>query len=156
MHGASRDALDVLSAELGLESNVMLLDSMPEPLVREHLAWADVFALACVVAKSGDRDGIPVVLMEAMANQLPVVSTEVSGIPELVAHEKSGLLVPPGDPERMADALERLAGDADLRHAMGVAGRTAVEAGFVVGANARRLLEVFRASVGEDKAGARS
>jgi len=89
---------------------------------------------------SGKREGIPVALMEAMACGLPVVASDLSGIPELVEDGRTGILVPPGDAEALADALVRLAGDAGLRARMGEAGTQKVLAEFDLRANARRLL----------------
>ena len=85
-------------------------------------------------------EGVPVVLMEAMASRLPVIASRVAGVPELVEDGVSGLLVPPGDVEAVAGALARLLGDASLCAAMGNAGRAKVEAEFTVEREAERLL----------------
>ena len=94
---------------------------MPGPLSQAELLALyrarDVFALACRVIDDGDRDGIPNVLVEAMAAGLPVVSTPVSGIPELVVDGENGLLVAPEDPAALADAIWPLAKDPALRDA---------------------------------------
>jgi len=68
------------------------------------------------VAANGDRDGIPNVFLESMAMGVPVVSTNISAIPELVENEKTGLLVPPGQPDQLADAMVRMLTDRDLRN----------------------------------------
>ncbi|MDQ4038802.1 MAG: glycosyltransferase family 4 protein [Actinomycetota bacterium] len=90
----------------------------------------DVFALACRIEANGDRDGIPNVLVEAMAAGLPVVSTAVSGIPELVRDGHNGLLVAPDDPVALADALLRLAKDPQLRACLARAGAVTVSERF--------------------------
>ena len=105
---------------------------------------ADVFALACRVDADGDRDGIPNVMVEAMAAGLPVVSTAVSGIPELVRDGENGLLVPPEDPGALASALLRLAADVPLRHRLAAAGRETVAERFDGDVLARRMAGLFR------------
>jgi len=105
---------------------------------------ADVFALACRVDADGDRDGIPNVMVEAMAAGLPVVSTAVSGIPELVRDGENGLLVPPEDPRALASALLRLATDLPLRERLAAAGRETVAERFDGDVLARRMAGLFR------------
>jgi glycosyltransferase involved in cell wall biosynthesis len=105
---------------------------------------ADVFALACRVDGDGDRDGIPNVMVEAMAAGLPVVSTAVSGIPELVRDGENGLLVPPENPAAFAAALLKLAADAPLRGRLAEAGRETVAERFDGDVLARRMAGLFR------------
>jgi glycosyltransferase involved in cell wall biosynthesis len=105
---------------------------------------ADVFALACRVDGDGDRDGIPNVMVEAMAAGLPVVSTAVSGIPELVRDGENGLLVPPENPAAFASALLKLAADAPLRDRLAAAGRETVAERFDGDVLARRMAGLFR------------
>ncbi|HEV7656462.1 MAG TPA: glycosyltransferase family 4 protein [Mycobacteriales bacterium] len=104
---------------------------------------ANVFALACRVDGDGDRDGIPNVMVEAMAAGLPVVSTAVSGIPELVRDGENGLLVPPEDPAALAGALLKLAADAPLRDRLAAAGRATVAERFDGDVLARRMAGLF-------------
>ena len=117
--------------------------------VTDVLRRADVFCLPSFA------EGVPVVLMEAMASGLPVVSTPVMGIPELVHDGVSGVLVAPGRPEPLARALKVLAEDPETRRAMGAAGRATVERGFDVDRSARRLLDLFTATAGPTPAEAR-
>ena len=101
------------------------------PLGPAGLASADLFALACRQSAEGDMDGIPVSLMEAMAMELPVVTTRISGIPELVNDGRHGRVVEPEDPVGLAKALAELADmPADRRRAMGRAGRERVADAF--------------------------
>jgi glycosyltransferase involved in cell wall biosynthesis len=103
-----------------------------------------VFALPCIVTANGDRDGIPNVLLEAMASGVPVVATPVSGIPELIEAERDGLLVEPNSPEKLADAIDRLLKQPELGERLARAARSKIEARFSVEDGARQLLELFR------------
>src|SRR5204863_4136396 len=91
--GPLRDELQDSIARLGLQENVRLRGQMPQAELGKHYRRAMVFALPCVVAKNGDRDILPNVLKEAMAVGVPVVTTRLGGIEELLTHEESGLLV---------------------------------------------------------------
>jgi glycosyltransferase involved in cell wall biosynthesis len=103
----------------------------------------DIFVLASVIAPNGDMDGIPVVLMEAGAMGLPLVSTRISGIPELVQQGYSGLLVDPEDPPALADVLASLAADPALRAKLGRNARALVETSFEIGRNTQALRAVL-------------
>jgi glycosyltransferase involved in cell wall biosynthesis len=116
-----------------------LLGARPQDEVIDLYRTATVFALPCVVLENGDRDGIPNVLVEAMRLGLPVVSTAVSGIPELVVDEETGLLVPPRDVEALASDLARLLDDPDLRARLAAAAAHRVTRQFDLAANAARL-----------------
>jgi glycosyltransferase involved in cell wall biosynthesis len=108
-----------------------------------------------VVTAAGNRDGIPVSLMEAMAAGTPVVSTRVSGIPELVEDEREGLLVPARDPTALGSALARLLDDGELGLRLARAARAKVERDFDATREAARLLALFeraRAGVAPQKA----
>ena len=108
----------------------------------------DVAVLPSVVLANGRRDGIPVALIEAMALGVPVVSTRVSGIPELVEHEVTGLLVEQRDPAGLADAIERLLDDPELRRRMGRAGRRHVEEQFDLSRSAQQMVDCFLSTGG--------
>ena len=112
--------------------------------VRSLMEKADVFVLPCVVAPDGDMDGIPVTLMEAMACGCPVVSTRVSGIPELVIDGETGLLLEPADAPALAKAIARLNGDPDLVVRLSRGGRDWVDREFDGATSARRQLDFFQ------------
>lgn len=141
--GPDRDALSARIAALDLADRVALLGALDHADVVEQYRAATVFTLPCVVGADGDRDGIPNVILEAMAMERPVVSTRHSGIPEAVLDGVTGLLVAPEDAAALADALERLLVSDDLRHAMGQRGRQVVEERFDVTANVRDLMTYF-------------
>jgi colanic acid/amylovoran biosynthesis glycosyltransferase len=147
--GPDRERLATLIDTSGLADDVMLAGRMTSDAVAAELAASDVLVAPSVPTRGGKREGIPVVLMEAMAAGLPVVASRLSGIPELVTHEVSGLLVPPGDDAALAEALARLAADPDLRHTLGAAGRSTVERDFDVDRNAATLAARIRRSLGE-------
>jgi glycosyltransferase involved in cell wall biosynthesis len=113
------------------------------------LSEADVVVLPSIPTKSGRREGIPVALMEAMAMGLPVVASAISGIPELVESEHTGLLVPPRDPSALADALQRLIQNREMGHLMGQAGREKVIRRFDLGTNTKQLLRLILAIDGQ-------
>jgi hypothetical protein len=114
----------------GLESIVTLSPTMPQDQLRALYERASVFVLPSQVARSRDRDGLPNVILEAMAAGLPVVSTSISGIPEAVRHEQTGVLVPPQDPQALAGALARLLNDPAQAQALGQAGQALARAAF--------------------------
>jgi len=106
-------------SRLGLDGRVHLVGPMSQARLFDEYRRASAFCLPCRVAGSGDRDGIPNVLVEAMACAVPVISTNVSGIPELVTPDVNGLLVPPDDAAAVARVLQRLYGDLDLAARLG-------------------------------------
>lgn len=142
--GGLRDALQHRIDRHRLTNQVRLLNMYGEDEIVELYRRSHVFALGCVVAASGDRDGLPNVLIEALACGLPVVTTPVAGIPELVEDMETGLLVPERDAVALADALERLLTDEDLRRHLGTRGRAAVQAGFEAKDNAAAMAAIFR------------
>lgn len=144
--GEDRSDLERRIAHGGLDGRVELLGLRTRVEVAELMRRADVVAAPSVPTCNGRREGIPVALMEAMASGRAVVASDLSGIPELVADGRTGLLVPPGDAVALAGALERLARDPGLRDAFGHAGRERVLAEFDLQANAARLVQIFRGS----------
>jgi glycosyltransferase involved in cell wall biosynthesis len=119
-------ALQRLVHQLGIGDKVVFLGPLAESEVwTEHLG-ADVFALACRQLDNGDRDGIPNVILEAMAQGIPVVSTSVDGVAEAIVDGRSGLLVVPGDAEALAAKLALVLRDQALRAQLGHAGRARV------------------------------
>jgi colanic acid/amylovoran biosynthesis glycosyltransferase len=146
--GPDRDALQARIDEYGLGDRVTLVGRMTSDAVATELAASDVLAAPSVPTQGGKREGIPVVLMEAMASGLPVVASRLSGIPELVTDGVSGLLVPPGDDDALAHALATLATDAPLRGRLGAAGRETVMREFDVDRNAAILADRIRRSLG--------
>jgi glycosyltransferase involved in cell wall biosynthesis len=111
--------LQRLVHRLGAADRVTFLGPLTPAEVHEEYLSAHVFALACRTLASGDRDGLPNVLLEAMVRGVPVVSTQQEGVAEAVESEVSGLLVPPDDPVAMADALERVLTDRALAWRLG-------------------------------------
>ncbi len=128
----------------GVQEYVSFKGSVSDRKLMEEYEKADIFTLPCIIADNGDRDGIPVSIMEAMAMQLPVISTDVSGIPELIISEENGMLVPQKDVEKLSQALIRLAKDEKLRSGMGKKAREKIEADFNLEKEVKILNELFR------------
>jgi len=141
--GPDRAVLERRRDDLGLAEHVRFLGALPHDEVIARYAEAAVFVLPCVMAKDGGRDGIPNVILEAMAMALPVVSTRHSGIPEAVQEGVTGLLVEPEDAPSLADAIATLLADPALRARLGAAGRERAADTFDVTVNVRRLFEEF-------------
>jgi glycosyltransferase involved in cell wall biosynthesis len=102
-----------------------------------------VFCLPCVVASSGDRDGLPTSVLEAMALGVPVVTTDVNGLTETVIDGETGLIVPEHDPAALSDALERILGDPALATGLSDNARVHVEQGFSLEASVKILRSLF-------------
>ena len=141
--GELKQELQKLIAELNLRECVELKGQMSQAELHAYYRQAGVFALACEVQNDGDRDGIPNVLVEAMAMAIPVVSTAISGIPELVENGVNGLLVNEKDPAALAAALTTLLSDPEMAQRLGKAGRATVEDEFDSKRNVERIGELL-------------
>lgn len=148
-YGELENALRDQIARLGLEGRVKLTGRLTQDQVIERYSRAALFALPCLVTDDGDRDGIPNVLLEAMAAGLPVVSTAVSGITELVEHGVNGLLAASRDAESLAGAVDRLVQSPTLRRQLGEAGRLTVARSFALDAAARHVYELLLEASGQ-------
>lgn len=142
--GEDREKIEALIRDLNLGSVARLLGTRPHEVVLDHYKNSDLFVLGCEIAPNGDRDGIPNVLLESMAMGLPVVATDISGIPELVEHERTGLLAPPGKPEKLAETMLRLLSDGELRKQVITAGKLRVRQEFDNRQLIRALADVYR------------
>jgi len=137
---------DTLQAKIDISNplpRINLLGSLSQRAVFEKLRAADIFALASVTDQQGASDVFPTVIIEAMAAARPVVSTRLAGIPESVVNDQTGVLVSPGDTTALAQALDRLLRDAELRLRYGRAGRARVEQHFRIDQTIGPLLELF-------------
>lgn len=132
----------------GLADTVRLIGPMPQRDIIEHMRRTAVFACPCVVSRDGNRDGLPTVLIEAMALGLPVISTDVVGIPELVRDDQTGLCVEGGDPMALADGMARLLENAALRRRLSQGARALIEAEFEINRNAARQRAIFARALG--------
>ena len=135
--GPQRTDLERLTQELGIADRVTFAGAVGHDRIGRYYEEADLFAMASFAA------GIPTVLMEAMAYELPVVAPATMGIPELVEPGRSGILFRPGRSDELTQAIRRLAGDPELRRRFGAAGREQVGAEFDVRRCAARLRELF-------------
>ena len=152
--GPDRADLEVLADTLGIASVVTFAGQRRRAEVLDRLAATDVLVAPSVPTAEGKREGLPVVLIEALAAGVPAVASALSGIPEIVETDVTGITVQPGDARAIADALERLARDPALRARLGSGGRARVAAEFDLDTNARRLIERFRASAARTAAAA--
>ncbi len=135
-------------AQARLEDDITLTgEALKQEDIPTFMAEGDVYCLPCVWASDNDVDGLPQMLMEAMACGLPAISTQLVGIPDLVVHEDTGLLVAPGDPAALADALERLAADPELAEKLSHRGRVHVVTKFDLPASLDPLVSRFRTAL---------
>jgi glycosyltransferase involved in cell wall biosynthesis len=145
--GPIRAELEKRIADENVADVVTLLGMRSQEEVKKELHDADFFVLPSIFDSVGACDILPTVITEAMASSLPVVSTTVAGIPEMVAHGESGLLVEPSDAAALADAIATIAGRPELRRSMGAAGRLRAERLFTFESTARVLGEMFETKV---------
>lgn len=142
--GDRREELIGLIGRLGLSGEVTLAGTIPHDRIPQVLAQSGTFVLPCIVLANQDRDGIPNTILEAMASGVPVVSTNISGIPEVVRDGESGLLVPERDAAALAAAIERMTRDEALRERCAREGRKVVASHFSIASSGRALAERFR------------
>ena len=135
----------------GVADRITFLGPVANDTVPEWLCGLNQFVLACRVDSNGDMDGIPVALMESMAAGIPVISTTVSAIPELLEHETSGLVVPPADPQALADAIDGLFDCAELRGRCIAGGRLKIAGEFSEEVNAEKLSQLFKSILSGSK-----
>ena len=142
--GPDRPALQDRAKALGMDQAVSFAGFRTQDQVAAQLASADMLVLPSFA------EGVPVVLMEAMAARLPTIASRVAGVPELVLDGETGFVIPPGDLEALADRLDRLLSDPALRHTMGAAGRDRVRAEFDQTREAAKLEAMFRRSLAQE------
>ncbi len=152
-YGEEHERLAELINRHGLGATVQLIGKLAQDNLIDLYRSATVFALPCQVASDGDRDGIPNVLLEAMAMELAVVSTDVSGIPEAIYHEVNGLLVRPDDPKALAIAIGRVLADSSLRRRLGIVARGTVARMFCNDDNLQTLRQLLLAAARGDAEG---
>lgn len=138
--------LQELVKQKKLEDNVEFVGAATRDEVQIRLRNSNVMVLPCIKDANGDMDGIPVVLIEAMAMGIPVISTDISGIPELITHRKSGLLVTPGDSMALANALKQVFEESSVITQMAVEARRKVVDDFNIETEGLRLLDIFQES----------
>ncbi|PYI56698.1 MAG: hypothetical protein DMC62_02390 [Verrucomicrobia bacterium] len=126
--------------DLDLQNYVKLLGPKPQHEIAEHLAMGTVFVLPSLIDASGGMDNLPTVIMEAMATGLPVISTPIGGIPEMVVQNETGVLVPAGDSSALASAIERVIADFSLARRLGENGYKRANELFSIEKNVRELL----------------
>jgi len=141
--GPLKRRLERLARSLGISDRVSWRGSLTQQELLKEYAKADLFALASRIARDGDRDGLPNVLVEAQAQALACVATRVSAIPELVRDGQSGLLVEPNDADALARALEALIGNPARRRTLGQAGQSRTVESFGLDANIEHLARKF-------------
>lgn len=142
--GELRESLEAQVDRLGLRHRVRFLGALSQDQVTQRLDHADLFVLPSLIARSGQMEGIPVALMEAMACGLPVVATDMSGVPELVRDGETGLLAAPGSPGSLRAAILQVLSEPEASAHRARAGRRLVEEHFDVHASAAALAALFR------------
>lgn len=145
--GSLKKDLEELTIKYGLTNIVQFVGAYPSDEVIISLKEADLFVLPCIVAKDGDMDGMPNALIEAMALAKPVISTHISGIPELIK-DGAGILVPPADSESLAQAIEEIYSmEVKGRERMGQRGHEIVEMEFDIERESKKIKELFVSSL---------
>jgi colanic acid/amylovoran biosynthesis glycosyltransferase len=135
--------------QLNLQNRMALSGAKPQLEVRQRLASANVLVLPSVIDPDGGMDNLPTVIMEAMATRLPVVSTTIGGIPEMVVENETGFLIQPGDTVALADAIEKVVDDRLLAQKLGQAGYERVQELFSIDRNVRELCALINAGRGD-------
>ena len=147
--GPLENELRAQIAQLNLQNRLVLSGTKPQREVRQHLAAASVFVLPSVLDPEGGMDNLPTVIMEAMATGLPVISTNIAGIPEMVVQNETGFLVQPADPIALARAIEDVIDDRLLAQRLGEAGHQRAQELFSIEKNVRELCALLPTGRGD-------
>jgi colanic acid/amylovoran biosynthesis glycosyltransferase len=142
--GELLEPLQALAHKLGITDRVRFLGPQSSDAVMAAYKRSSMLALPCRVTTDGDRDGMPTVILEALARGVPVVSTDMCGINEVVHHGQTGLLVEPDDPHALAAAISKLWSDSDLAGQLGTAGRNLVLRRHDPAQSAQQMLALFQ------------
>lgn len=135
--GPDKNALEQFTVSSSLSGSVTFTGALGQDKVHNYYDKADLFVLASFA------EGVPVVLMEAMAKEIPVISTRITGIPELIEHEHDGLLATPGDREDLALQIRKLLNNPDRRRELGKAGRNKVISLYNQHINNQQMVNIF-------------
>jgi glycosyltransferase involved in cell wall biosynthesis len=141
--GELRSEIEDQIRQFNLTDQIILLGFQPRDKVRELLAGADLMVLPSIITDKGQKEGIPVALMEGLAMGLPAVATAISGIPELIKDGETGLLAPQRDPQALVEAISKLYHSPALRQQLGAEGRAKVMKEFNLHASAVQLYQLF-------------
>lgn len=145
MENEIRERID----EYHLDDTVELLGNVSDERLIAELDKASCFLLPCIVTESGNRDGIPVALIESMAMETPPISTDVSGIPELIDNQQNGVIVDPKNIDELAEAVSTILSDPERQRQFGEAGREKVKQEFNVEHEAVKLESVFKKAINQ-------
>lgn len=141
--GELEEELHEQIARLGMGQQVRLTGPMPQNLVREKIRNATVFAAPCVIGDDGNRDGLPTVITESLAIGTPCISTDVTGIPEIVRHEETGIIVAQENAQELADELRRLLDDQQLCRTLADNSRRLIEQEFDAEQNVAQIRQLI-------------
>jgi glycosyltransferase involved in cell wall biosynthesis len=141
--GPERERLRHLITLNNLENRIVFYGSVTHAELPRMYADADVVVVPSVQDSSGDRDGLPNVVLEAMASGRPVIASDVGAITSAITHDENGLLVPPADPVALSQAIRRLAEDRNLRERLGRNGRKRAERDYEVGRCSERFSQLL-------------
>lgn len=149
--GAGEEEIDLRAqiTDAGLQEQVTLSGPLPQQQIIAAMRQAALLACPCVVGADGNRDGMPTVLLEAMALGLPCIGSDVTGIPELIENDRNGLIAPEGDAPALANAIARLLDHPDLRLRYSRTGRAVIEQGYDLRRNAGQLGALFDSCAGQ-------
>ncbi len=147
--GEEEATLRAQVAQLHMEPFITFHGARPQSEVKRFIQGASAIAIPSIIGQDGNREGLPTVLLEAMALGTPCVATDVTGIPEILHHEQTGLMVGQRDALELADALRRLIVDGDLRVRLAHAARRAVEERFEINRNTAQMRALFTAAMRE-------
>lgn len=142
--GPMDSELRELTQKLGITEHVIFTGKMLQEEIINHYRASNLFVLACAISPDGDMDGLPVVLVEALAMELPTISTQVSGVPEIVQDKITGLCIPPHDSDKLADAIAYMIDHPDEARRMAQAGRQRVEQHFNRFESGKTLLNLWQ------------